>query len=49
MCYGQQSKPNFHFLQSTKMKPLEMFVVLEVSKYRFHILQFLAPIFKPLR
>ena len=49
MCYGQQSKFNFHLLQPTKMEPLEALVVLEVSKYGFHILRPLAPVFKTFR
>ena len=46
MCYGQQAKFNFHLLQSTEMEPLETLVVLEVSKYGFHILRSLASVFK---
>ena len=46
MCYGQQAKFNFHLFQPTEMEPLEVLVVLEVSKYGFHILWPLAPVFK---
>ena len=46
MCYGQQAKFNFHLLQSTEMEPLETLVVLEISKYGFHILRSLASVFK---
>ena len=49
MRYGQQAKLNFHLLQSTEMEPLEVLVVLELSKYGFHILQPLAPVFKAFR
>ena len=46
MCNGQQSELNFNLLKSTKMEPLEVFVVLEVSKYGFHILWPLTAIFQ---
>ena len=46
MCYSQQSELNFNLLKSTKMEPLEVLVVLEVSKYCFHILWSLAAIFQ---
>lgn len=49
MRYGQQAKFNFHLFQPTKMEPLEVLVVLEVSKYGFHILWPLAPVFKTFR
>ena len=49
MCYGQQAKFNFHLFQPTEMEPLEVLVVLEVSKYGFHILWPLAPVFKTFR
>ena len=49
MCYGQQAKFNFHLFQPTEMEPLEVLVVLEVSKYGFHILRPLAPVFKTFR
>ena len=38
MCDGQQAELNFNLLKPTKMEPLEVLVVLEVSKYGFHIL-----------
>ena len=37
MCNSQQAELNFNLLKSTKMKPLEVLVVLEVSKYSFRI------------
>ena len=37
---------NFNLLKPTKMEPLEVLVVLEVSKYGFHILWSLAAIFQ---
>ena len=43
MCNGQQAELNFNLLKPTKMEPLEVLVVLEVSKYGFHILQSLRP------
>ena len=46
MCYGQQSELDFNFLKPTKVEPLEVLVVLEVSKYGFHILRSLAAIFQ---
>ena len=46
VCYGQQAELNFHLLKSTKVEPLEVLVVLEVSKYGFHILRSLAAIFQ---
>ena len=49
MRYGQQAKFNFHLFQPTEMEPLEVLVVLEVSKYGFHILWPLAPVFKTFR
>lgn len=49
MRYGQQTKFNFHLFQPTEMEPLEVLVVLEVSKYGFHILWPLAPVFKTFR
>ena len=49
MRYGQQAKFNFHLFQPTEMEPLEVLVVLEVSKYGFHILWPLAPVFKIFR
>ncbi len=44
MCNGQQAELNFNLLKPTKMEPLEVLVVLEVSKYGFHILRSLAAI-----
>ena len=44
MCNGQQAELNFNLLKPTKMEPLEVLVVLEVSKYGFHILWSLAAI-----
>ena len=49
MCNGQQAELNFNLLKPTKMEPLEVLVVLEVSKYGFHILRPLAPVFKTFR
>ena len=49
MCNGQQAELNFNLLKPTKMEPLEVLVVLEVSKYGFHILQSLIAIFKAFR
>ena len=49
MGYGQQAKFNFHLLQSTKMEPLEVLIVLEASKYDFHILRPLTSVFKTFR
>lgn len=46
MCNGQQAELNFNLLKPTKMEPLEVLVVLEVSKYGFHILRSLAAIFQ---
>ena len=46
MCNGQQAELNFNLLKSTKMEPLEVLVVLEVSKYGFHILWSLTAIFQ---
>ena len=46
MCNGQQAELNFNLLKSTKMEPLELLVVLEVSKNGFHILRSLAAIFQ---
>lgn len=46
MCNGQQAELNFNLLKPTKMEPLEVLVVLEVSKYSFHILRSLAAIFQ---
>ena len=46
MCNGQQAELNFNLLKPTKMEPLETLVVLEVSKYGFHILRSLASVFK---
>ena len=46
MCNGQQAELNFNLLKSTKMEPLEVFVVLEVSKYSFYILWSLTAIFQ---
>ena len=46
MCNGQQTEFNFNFLKSTKMEPLEVLVVLEVSKYSFHVLWSLTAIFQ---
>ena len=46
MRYGQQAKFNFHLFQPTEMEPLEVLVVLEVSKYGFHILWSLTAIFQ---
>ena len=43
----QQAELNFNFLKSTKMEPLEVLVVLEVSKYSFHVLWPLTAIFQP--
>ena len=44
MCNGQQAELNFNLLKSTKMEPLEVLVVLEVSKYGFYILRSLTAI-----
>ena len=44
MCNGQQAELNFNLLKSTKMEPLEVLVVLEVSKYGFYILRALTAI-----
>jgi hypothetical protein len=44
MCNGQQAELNFNLLKPTKMEPLE--VLVEVSKYGFHILRSLAAIFQ---
>ncbi len=49
VCYGQQAELNFHLLKSTKVEPLEVLVVLEVSKYGFHILWPLTAVFKTFR
>ena len=46
MCNGQQAELNFNLLKPTKMEPLKVLVVLEVSKYGFHILRSLAAIFQ---
>lgn len=46
MCYCQQAELNFNLLKSTKIEPLEVLVVLEVSKYCFHILWSLTAIFQ---
>ena len=46
MCYCQQAELNFNLLKSTKIEPLEVLVVLEVSKYGFHILWSLTAIFQ---
>ena len=46
MCNGQQAELNFNLLKPTKMEPLEVLVVLEVSKYGFHILWSLTAIFQ---
>ena len=46
MCNGQQAELNFNLLKPTKMEPLEVLVVLEVSKYGFHILRSLTAIFQ---
>ncbi len=46
MCDGQQAELNFNLLKPTKMEPLEVLVVLEVSKYGFHILWSLTAIFQ---
>ena len=46
MCHGQQSELNLNLLKSTKMEPLEVLVVLEVSKYSLHILWSLTAIFQ---
>ncbi len=46
MRYDRQAKFNFHLLQYTEIEPLEVFVVLEVSKYSFHILRPLTTVFK---
>ena len=46
MCNGQQAELNFNLLKPTKMEPLEVLVVIEVSKYSFHILRSLAAIFQ---
>ena len=46
MCNGQQAELNFNLLKSTKMEPLGLLVVLEVSKNGFHILRSLAAIFQ---
>ena len=46
MCNSQQSELDFHFLKPTKVEPLEVLVVLEVSKYGFHILRSLTAIFQ---
>ena len=40
---------NFHLLKSTKVKPLEVLVVLGVSKYGFYILWPLTAVFKTFR
>ena len=48
MCNGQQAELNFNLLKSTKMEPLELLVVLEVSKYGFHILWSLTAIISDL-
>ena len=49
VCYDQQAELNFHLLKSTKVEPLEVLVVLEVSKYGFHILWPLTAVFKTFR
>ena len=49
MCNGQQAELNFNLLKPTKMEPLEVLVVLEVSKYGFHILWPLTAVFKTFR
>ena len=41
---GQQAELNFNLLKPTKMKPLEVLIVLEVSKYGFYILRSLTAI-----
>lgn len=46
MCNGQQAELNFNLLKPTKMEPLEVLVVLEVSKYGFNILWSLTAIFQ---
>ena len=47
--YDQQAELNFHLLKSTKVKPLEVLVVLGVSKYGFYILWPLTAVFKTFR
>lgn len=49
VCYDQQTEFNFHLLRSIKVKPLEVLVVLEVSKYGFQILWPLTAVFKTFR
>ena len=49
VCYSQQAELNFHLPNSTKVKPLEVLVVLEVSKYGFHSLWPLTAVFKTFR
>ena len=49
VCYDQQAELNFHLLKSTKVKPLEVLVVLGVSKYGFYILWPLTAVFKTFR
>ena len=46
MCHGQQSELNLNLLKSTKLEPLKVLVVLEVSKYSLHILWSLTAIFQ---
>ena len=47
--YDQQAELNFNLLKSTKVKPLEVLVVLGVSKYGFYILWPLTAVFKTFR